>query len=238
MRVSQRPGAVREHEHEPMTGLPELLPAGEHVVWHGSPDWRALAVRAFHVRQLVVYFAVMLALRGVVVAADGGSALAVLRAVATLAPLALLGIGLTVLIAWLSARSTVYTLTDRRVVMRIGIVLTLSFNLPLKRIAAADVAHAPRGTTDIALDLAGNDRIAWLQLWPHARPWHLAKPQPMLRCLPQGAQVARLLAQAWSGVTGLDAQAVDVPAQGVPQPMPQPAHAAEHALPGTAMATH
>ena len=39
--------------------------------------------------------------------------------------------------AWLSARNTVYTITDRRVVMRIGIVLTLTFNLPFKRIAAA-----------------------------------------------------------------------------------------------------
>ena len=41
--------------------------------------------------------------------------------------------------------STAYTLTNRRVVMRIGIVLTLSFNLPLKRIAAAEMAPAPRG---------------------------------------------------------------------------------------------
>ncbi len=48
--------------------------------------------------------------------------------------------------AWLSARSTVYTLTDRRMVMRMGIVLTVTFNLPFKRIAAADMAPAPRGT--------------------------------------------------------------------------------------------
>ncbi len=232
MRVSQRPGAVREHEHEPMPGLPEMLPADERILWQGSPDWRALAVRAFHVRKLIVYFALMLALRGSVVLADGGSALDAVRAVATLAPLALLGIGLTLLLAWLSAHSTAYTLTSRRVVMRIGIVLTLSFNLPLKRIAAAEVADAPRDTTDIALDLAGSDRIAWLQLWPHARPWRVAKPQPMLRCLPQGAQVARLLAQAWSEVTGLDVQTVDAPSQ------PQPSKASDHAVPGTAMATH
>lgn len=235
MRVSQRPGAVREHEHEPMTGLPELLPAGERILWQGSPDWRALALRAFHVRKLAVYFALMLALRGATVVADGGTALAALRAVAALVPLALLGLGLTLLIAWLSARSTVYTLTDRRVVMRIGIVLTLSFNLPLKRIAAADVASAQRGTTDIALELSGNDRIAWLQLWPHARPWRLAKPQPMLRCLPQGEQVARLLAQAWSGATGLGVPAADASAL---QPVSQPPTAVDPALPGTAMATH
>ena len=237
MKVSQRPGAVREHEHEPVHGLPEELPADERVLWQGAPDWRALAIRAFHVRKLVVYFALMLALRGSVVLADGGSALDAIRAVATLAPLALLGIGLTLLIAWLSARSTAYTLTNRRVVMRIGIVLTLSFNLPLKRIAAAEMAPAPRGSGDIALDLAGTDRIAWLQLWPHARPWHLAKPQPMLRCVPQGAQVAQLLAQSWSQVTGLDVQPID--AAEVLPPLPErPPQADEgHAMPGTAMAT-
>jgi hypothetical protein len=231
VKVSQRPGAVREHEHEPVNGLPEMLPAHERLLWQGSPDWRALAVRAFHVRKLVVYFALMLALRGTAVLGDGGSALDAARAVATLAPLALLGIALALLLAWLSARSTVYTLTDRRVVMRIGIVLTLSFNLPLKRIAAAEMAVAPRGTGDIALELAGNDRVAWLQLWPHARPWRIAKPQPMLRCVPEGAQVARLLAQNWSQVTGLDAQATDAPA------LPLPRGDSGHAVPGTAMAT-
>ena len=234
MKVSQRPGAVREHEHEPVHGLPEELPADERVLWQGAPDWRALAIRAFHVRKLVVYFALMLALRGSVVLADGGSALDAIRAVATLAPLALLGIGLTLLIAWLSARSTAYTLTNRRVVMRIGIVLTLTFNLPLKRIAAAEMAPAPRDTGDIALELAGNDRIAWLQLWPHARPWRVAKPQPMLRCVPQGVQVAKLLAQTWSQATGLDVQPIDAPATPLP---PLPAQDGHQSVPGTAMAT-
>ncbi len=217
MKLERRPGAVREHEYEPAHGLPELLPADEHVLWQGAPDWRALAVRAFHLRKLVVYFAVMLALRASAVLADGGGALDALRSVATLAPLALLGLALTLGLAWLSARTTAYTLTNRRVVMRIGIVLTLSFNLPLKRIAAADLAAAPRGTGDIALALAGDDRIAWLQLWPHARPWHLTKPQPMLRCVPDGDAVARLLAQAWSQATGLGAATpAEAPSGAVP----------------------
>lgn len=237
MNVSQRAGAVREHEHEPVHGLPEELPDDERVLWQGAPDWRALAVRAFHVRKLIVYFALMLALRGAVVLADGGSAIDAVRAVATLAPLALLGIGLTLLIAWLSARSTAYTLTNRRVVMRIGIVLTLTFNLPFKRIAAAEMAPAPRGTGDIALELAGNDRIAWLQLWPHARPWRVAKPQPMLRCVPQGAQVAKLLAQGWSQVTGLDVQPIDAAEPLPPLPVPHRQADAGHAAPGTALAT-
>lgn len=220
-----------EHEDEPVYGLPEVPPAGEHVIWQGSPDWKALAIRAFHVRKLAVYFALMLMLRGAVTLADGGSAVQALRDVAMLMPLPLLGLALVLVLAWLSARSTVYTLTNRRVVMRIGIVLTLSFNLPFKCIAAADMARAPRGTGDIALGLAGQDRIAYLQLWPHARPWHLRKPQPMLRCVPRADEVAQLLATQWSALNGMAAQ------PGVAAPL-QPAPAAANPIPETALAAH
>ena len=54
--------ATHEHEWEAAPGLPSALPAGEHVVWQGAPDWRSLAVQAFHVRKIAVYFAFMLAL--------------------------------------------------------------------------------------------------------------------------------------------------------------------------------
>ena len=217
-----------EHEDEPVYGLPEVPPAGEHVIWQGSPDWKALAIRAFHVRKLVVYFALMLMLRATVTLADGGTGLQALRDVALLMPLPLLGLGLVLVLAWLSARSTVYTLTNRRVVMRIGIVLTLSFNLPFRCIAAADMARAPRGTGDIALALDGRDRIAYLQLWPHARPWQLRKPQPMLRCVPQPEQVAQLLAAQWSMLNGMAVQ---------PGSVQLPPAAAEP-LPETALAAH
>lgn len=217
-----------EHEDEPVYGLPEVPPAGEHVIWQGSPDWKALAIRAFHVRKLVVYFALMLMLRAVVTLADGGSAVQALRDVALLLPLPMLGLGLVLVLAWLSARSTVYTLTNRRVVMRVGIVLTLSFNLPFKCIAAADMARAPRGTGDIALALAGSDRIAYLQLWPHARPWQLRKPQPMLRCVPEPERVAQLLAAQWSLLNGMAA----------PAGAAAPQAASASPLPETALAAH
>ena len=59
------------------------------------------------------------------------------------------------------------------------------------------------GSGDLPLTLSGEDRIAWLHLWPHARPFHLAHPEPMLRSVPDAAAVAQLLSQAWSHSTGL-----------------------------------
>jgi hypothetical protein len=204
--ATHRHSAVGQHEHDfdAARGLPEPLPAGERVLWQGAPDWRTLAVRAFHARKLAVYFAAILALRGAYVLSAGGTAGEAAIAVLWLAPLAATGLGIVLFIAWLAARTTVYTITDKRVVMRIGIVLTVAFNLPLTKIASAALHLEKDGVGDIPLALAGKDRIAYLHLWPHARPWRLARPEPMFRAVPDAAQVAGILGDAWSRATGIE----------------------------------
>lgn len=206
-----------EHDHEPVRGLPELPPAGETLLWQGSPDWRALALRAFHLRKLVVYFAVLMLLRGAFQLNDGATPLAALVSALWLLLPASVALGLVALLAWLTARTAVYTITNHRVVMRIGIVLTLAYNIPFKRIAAAGLKLQPDGSGDLPLTLSGNDRIALLHLWPHARPWRVTRPEPMLRCLPQAAEAARVLSEAWSRDTGLTASAPPQAAPAAPQ---------------------
>ncbi len=201
-RHSHRHTNGHEHEFEPVHGLPEVLPAGEHILWQGAPDWRVLAVRAFHVRKLAVYFGLLMLLQAVLVLNEGGTAFAALLSLAWPAGLALLALGALSLLAYLSARTTAYTVTNRRVVMRVGIVLTLAFNLPYSRVMAADLSNGSGGVGDLALTLGEQDHIAWLNLWPHARPWRVAKPQPTLRCVPDAAAVAQLLAQSWQRATG------------------------------------
>lgn len=196
--AAQRP-AHDDHDFEPVWGLPERLPGGERMLWQGSPDWRTLAIEVFHVRAVALYFAVLLAWRGTTTAYDGAGALDTAVTVLTLVPLALLGVGLLATMAWLSARTSVYTVTDRRVVLRIGIVLSVSFNLPYGRLESAALRPLAGGHGDIALTLAPPDRIAYLHLWPHARPWRLAQPEPMLRGVPEAARVAALLADALAG---------------------------------------
>lgn len=188
--------AVHEHEYEAAPGLPEKLPQGEHILWQGAPDALALARHAFHVRGLAGYFAAMLLLQGLYLAGEpGGLAIRPLLISLVAALLALVMLGT---VAWYAARNTLYTLTDKRVVMRIGIVLTLTLNLPFKALAAAAMRHYRDGSADIVLDLAGEDRMGWAHLWPHARPWALRKPQPSLRCLRDADKVAALLQTAWA----------------------------------------
>lgn len=185
-----------EHEFEAEPGLPEPLPRGERLLWQGSPDWRVMAREAMHLRMLSVYFAVLLAARAVNVLANGGSAVDAGLAVLWPLPLAAVALGLLALLAWLVCRTSVYTVTDRRVVMRVGVVLSITFNLPYSQIESAGLRTNADGTGDITLVLAYTDRIAYVHLWPHARPWHLKRTEPMLRALPQVQGVAQILSNA------------------------------------------
>jgi Bacterial PH domain len=187
--------AHHEHEFEAAPGLPEPLPRGERLLWQGSPDWVQLAIHAFHVRKLAIYFSAMLGLQWLYLLGEPNAAL--LRPLLTSAVMALLALALLGSTAWFAARTALYTLTDRRIVMRIGVVLTLTLNLPLKQIAGAALRPQAAGHGDIALTLAGKDRIAYLNLWPHARAWQLKNPQPSLRCLPGAAAVGERIQQAW-----------------------------------------
>ena len=184
-----------EHEFEAAPGLPEALPAGERLLWQGSPDWKSLAVHVFHVRTLAVYFGVMMVLQTLYLLGEPQPRLLV--PLATSLVLSLTALAVLAWLAWMTARTALYTLTNKRMVMRIGIVLTLTFNLPLRMVAAASVKPLKNGSGDIALKLAGDDHIAWLNLWPHAKPWALKNPEPCLRCIADAVRVGDRLALAW-----------------------------------------
>jgi hypothetical protein len=187
---------VNEHEMEPVRGLPEELPADERMLWQGSPDWRALAVEAFQVRKVAIWFGALIAVRFVVYLYEGEPVLGAALSAAWLLPMALTAIGLLALLAWYSARTTVYTITSKRLVLRIGMALTMTINVPFRLIQDAGVVVRANGTGTLTFALDPSVKIAWALLWPHCRPWRLARPEPALRAIPDAARVAELVATA------------------------------------------
>jgi Bacterial PH domain len=179
---------------EPDPAAPGQLPRGERILWQGKPDWRNLAWRVYHLREVVLYFSALVAWRGFSTWWDTGLIGQVLPAVAPLLIPAMLCAAILTLMAVLNARSSVYTLTDKRLVLRIGAALPTTFNLPFTAIGSADIKETGRGCGDISVALSTEDKLAYLMLWPHAKPWRLMKPEPMLRSVPEAAKVARLLA--------------------------------------------
>lgn len=185
-----------EYEFEPVRGLPETLPEGETLLWQGAPDWRSLALHCFHVRAVTLYFTAIVVWRLASLVSAGGPAADIAGSAAAMTLLAATAVGLLLLLAWLIARSTVYSVTQRRVVIRFGVALPMTVNLPFSRIASAALRARRDGTGDIPLELTGDDRIAYLLLWPHARPWRFRRVEPMLRSVPEAAKVAALLAES------------------------------------------
>jgi hypothetical protein len=186
----------KEHDGEPVRGLPEHLPAGEHILWQGAPDWRVLARTALHTPWIALYFGALIAwnLASGLIRAE--PAMTVLMQMIMSVAVGSACLGLLYGYAWLNARTTVYTLTNRRFVLRHGVALSKCFNIPYAAVAAAGLKVDKAGVGDNPLTLSGDNKIAYPHLWPHARPWRIGNPQPMMRAVPDAAAVADRLSQA------------------------------------------
>ena len=194
-----------DFQFEPIRGLPARPPEGEEILWQGAPDWRALALQAMSLRWIMAYFA-LLALWRVAVDWDRNLT-AGLQGAALFLVLGLAACAILTAIAWVLAKTTVYTVTNRRIAMRIGAALTVTLNLPYRWIGSVDMKRGPFGTGDLALTLLGEDRLSYFVCWPHVRPWRLRLTQPALRCIPDPDRVARLIAEA--AEARLEAQTLD-----------------------------
>ncbi len=180
---------------EPVRGLPEALPKDEHILWQGAPDpWR-LAVEAMALRWVAGYFALLAVWRVGVNSVDMPMAQAANYGV----PYLVLGVVACLIVyvlAWVQAKATVYTLTNKRVAMRIGAALTMTLNLPYVQIGNASMDLRRGGTGTLAFELMEDTRFSYLMTWPHVRPWHMARTQPALRCVPDAARVATIMSDA------------------------------------------
>ena len=187
------PGPAAKGRYCDPARLPGHLPDGETLLWQGAPNWRVLARTALHTRGLALYFGVVACLAAV----TGSGVLGGLEVVG----LGLVPLALAYLYAYIVSRGTVYSITNRRVVLHIGLALPVTLNLPLERIAAADLRPGADGSGDLSLTLAGTDRFAYVVLWPHARPWRFSPAQPTMRGLANAAEPAQILAETLASTT-------------------------------------
>jgi hypothetical protein len=186
----------RDFDFESRPGIPALLPAGETILWQGSPDTAALAREAYKIRWITGYMVVIAVWRAGAAWADGGAG----QAFATLIPylgLAAAVYGVIWLIARAQARASIYTLTSARAILRIGAALPVTYTIPYTCVDSAFAAVSPtNGSGTLALETKGNMRLSFAVLWPHVRPGNMRRPQPAFRCIPDAARVARILADA------------------------------------------
>jgi hypothetical protein len=219
-----------DYAAEPDPAAPGQLPKGENILWQGKPDWVNLAWRVYHLREVAAYFALLIVWRVFSGWWETGLISKGLIAALPLLVPCLIATMLIVGVAILSARTTQYTITSHRLVLRVGIAMPATINLPFNAVAAADLRHygeglVARGSGDIGVALT-DTKFAYAVLWPHVRPWHLRHPQPMMRCVPHCEDVAKIVGQALSGeVVSPVAAAVRKPvAMNNPTPSPAITH--------------
>ncbi|MBP7339754.1 photosynthetic complex putative assembly protein PuhB [Niveispirillum sp.] len=188
---------AREHEIEPIPGLPGHLPAGEEILWQGRPSARLVARHVLKSTWIGGYFVVLALWAAAAGVADGQPAGGILFSVAVLIGLAGLALGLLELFAWAVERTTLYTVTSERVVMRFGVALSMTLNLPFSQIDTVALGRLGGRSGTIAMALRKGYRLSWMVQWPHVRGWRFASPEPSLICLPDAEAVAAVLTLAY-----------------------------------------
>ncbi|MDG1406628.1 MAG: photosynthetic complex putative assembly protein PuhB [Octadecabacter sp.] len=184
-----------DFKFEPVRGLPEALPEGEHILWQGSPAPLRLARDALGLTWVAGYFAVLTVWRVGV----SSTYVSFGEALAHGIPFIVVGMLSCLLIfglAYMQARSAVYTLTNKRVAMRIGAALTMTLNLPYTQIGNAGLDVKKSGHGSLAFELIGDTRFSYLMTWPHVKPWQMSKTQPSFRSIADVAKVAEIFSDA------------------------------------------
>jgi hypothetical protein len=181
---------------EPVPGLPERLPTGEHALWRGSPDAWAFTWDTMRLRGVGIVCALLLAWRIGAGIHDGLPMGALIASVLWTTALCVAVLGVLVTAGQLMARGTIYTVTNKRLVIRHGVAMPMSINIPYSKIGGASVAHLGEGRGSIALQAAQGSRVSFIAAWPHVRPFRVLKPEPMLRAIPEVDRVAKLMVDA------------------------------------------
>ena len=190
-----------DFDFEDQPGIPAPLPPGEHIVWQGSPDKWELAKNAFHLRKIMIYFMVILGVQILSGITSGDASASAGVSLSMTVALSFAGIMILAVLAWATAHLTIYTVTNKRILIRFGVALQMTINLPFTQIKAADMRVDGHGFGDIPLLLKDTKQVNYLVLWPHVRPWCFSQPQPMLRSIANVKTVAVLIGKMASQTT-------------------------------------
>ncbi|MEM0977423.1 MAG: photosynthetic complex putative assembly protein PuhB [Pseudomonadota bacterium] len=183
-----------DYQFEPLPGLPSHLPEGEEILWQGRPSVFGFAQDVLRIHWVVGYFLFLIVWRAIS-NSDQGIA-PVLQNTVPLVVLGLAACGVILVIAWILAATTVYTITNKRIVIRKGAALSFALNLPFAQMVSADLSMKRSGRGTIALTMSEPLGMSYLVLWPHVRPWKMAEVRPSLRSIKDARAISDILADA------------------------------------------
>lgn len=171
------------------------LEPGERILWQGRPQASAVRRDILKVRWLVAYLAGLLAWKLTLILWVRDLRPQEVFDTATLIVQGIVLMGIVVYFAWALARCTTYTVTDLRIVVRHGIALPGTVDIPLRALRSIAVRIHRDGTGDVALTVRAGGGIGYVKLWPHVLGLELSRPVPMLRGLADAAVLGPMLSR-------------------------------------------
>ena len=172
------------------------------LLWQGTPSTLEIARRILHVRAVAAYFGLLLGWRLFTGVSEQKSMSDIVLESIPLLLVCMVALGLIALLAWLMARTTLYSITSHRILMQIGVALPLTVNIPFSKIKSADFVRSKNGAGDIVMTVEGLHRLAYIHFWPHVRDLYVKNPQPAMRGLPEVQEVALLFSKALHASSG------------------------------------
>ncbi|MEM7775248.1 MAG: photosynthetic complex putative assembly protein PuhB [Pseudomonadota bacterium] len=222
-----------DFDFEPIAGLPTKLPEDETILWSGSPEAWRFGHHVFRTRLVFAFFVVLAASSIFSGLNHGAETWRIALTFATLLSVGAAIVGFAMCFGWLMAINTVYTITNKRLVIRHGVTMPMAINVPFSKVANAAAKIRDDGNGDVSLSLLDGNRLALYAAWPHNRPWSWQGTAPAIRCVADAAVAARVLADSLAQYVTERGQAYErtrpkvpirtAPAMDQPTDAPQPA---------------
>ncbi|MEO1188424.1 MAG: photosynthetic complex putative assembly protein PuhB, partial [Pseudomonadota bacterium] len=157
----------------------------------------ALAFNAFRLRWVLGYFIAMTVFRIANLSSNAASSAQMTDVLMSSTLFCAAAFGLILALSFAMSRAALFTITNKRVVMRYGAAIRKYVNVPFSKMAGAQLIRKSARVGDISVQLdEDRGRPPYLHLWPFVRPFKYSKPQPMMRGIEDVEKVASILARA------------------------------------------
>ena len=170
----------------------DAIPNGESILWKGRPSLWGFSWNLFGLKWITLYLS-MLSIVSVArfFASDFYTAFYV-----DCLPFFLSGIFASIILIDLAATqtySTVYIITENRVIIKTGAALSFLISMPFKKIKEVNLQKRGASIGTISFELLSEKRVPYISCWPSVRPWKFKRTQPAFSCIGSVDEVATIL---------------------------------------------
>ena len=170
----------------------DAIPNGESILWKGRPSLWGFSWNLFGLKWITLYLSIL-------------SIVSVARFFASdfytafyvdFLPFFLSGIFASIILIGLAATqtySTVYIITENRVIIKTGAALSFLISMPFKKIKEVNLQKRGASIGTISVELLSEKRVPYISCWPSVRPWKFKRTQPAFSCIGSVDEVATIL---------------------------------------------